>query len=134
MATVLSESSVSKKANVIGWILSILPCLLMLMSAAMKFIKPAGFADGLEHMGWQESSMTIIGVVEILIIVIYLIPKTSILGAILIVAYLGGAVATHVRVEEGAFPVIFAAIFGVLVWVGLYLRDPLVRALLPLRK
>jgi len=110
---------VSKKMFWIGWILSILPCLLLLMSASMKFIKPAGFAEGLEHMGWKESSMTVIGIVEILCVILYLIPKTSVLGAILIVAYLGGAVATHVRVGD---PFICLIVLGFLLCVGLGCR------------
>jgi len=121
---------VSKKMFWIGWILSILPCLLLLMSASMKFIKPAGFAEGLEHMGWKESSMTVIGIVEIVCVILYLIPQTSVRGAILIVAYLGGAVATHVRVGD---PFIIPIVVGVLIWLGLWFREPRLKALVPLK-
>jgi len=62
-----------------------------------------------------------------------MIPRTAILGAILLTGYLGGAVATHVRVGEGLFPVLFPVVFGVLIWLGLYLRDERLRALVPLR-
>ncbi len=130
MASSIGDSSVSKKANVIGWIVSIVPCLLHLMSATMKFVQPAGFDEGLQHMGWTADKMKIIGVVEILCVIIYLIPKTSVLGAILIAAYLGGAVATHVRVGD---PFIVPIIVGVLVWLGLWLRDPRIKALVPLK-
>ena len=125
------EASVSKKSKVIGWIVGIIPCLLMLLSASMKFIKPPGFAEGLEHMGWTESSMQTIGVIEIACVLLYLIPKTSVLGAILIAAYLGGAVATHVRVGD---PFIIPIVASVMTWLGLWLRDARVRELLPLTK
>jgi len=65
--------------------------------------------------------------------VLYLVPMTSILGAILLTGYLGGAVATHVRASEGPFSIIFAIAFGVLLWLGLYLRDARLRTLVPLR-
>jgi len=66
--------------------------------------------------------------------VLYLIPLTSVLGAILLTGYLGGAVATHVRAGEGLFSLVFPIIFGVLIWLGLYLRDDRLRALVPLRR
>jgi len=114
----------------IGWIVSILPCLLLLMSAAMKFIKPAGFDEGLQHMGWTADRMATIGVVEIACVILYLIPKTAVLGAILLAAYLGGAVATHVRVGD---PFIAPVLAGIFLWLGLWLRDARLRELLPLR-
>ncbi|MGI8898016.1 MAG: DoxX family protein, partial [Pyrinomonadaceae bacterium] len=64
----------------------------------------------------------------------YLIPRTYVLGAILLTGYLGGAVATHVRAGEGLFSIVFPVIFGVLIWLGLYLRDDRLRALIPLRQ
>jgi hypothetical protein len=66
--------------------------------------------------------------------VLYVIPRTAVLGAILLIGYLGGAVARHVRLSEGIFPVTFPIIMGVLVWGGLWLRDNRVRALVPLRQ
>jgi hypothetical protein len=66
--------------------------------------------------------------------VLYVIPQTSVLGAILLTGYLGGAVATHVRVGAGAFPIVFPIIFGVLVWGGMLLRDGRLRELIPLRR
>ena len=65
--------------------------------------------------------------------ILYIIPATSVLGAILLTGYLGGAVATHVRVGEGLFPVLFPVIVGVLLWLGVYLRDDRLRTLVPLR-
>lgn len=114
-----------------GRILSAVPVLMLLMSGTMKFIKPAGFAEGLEHLGWSETTMTYIGVVEILCAILYLIPKTAILGAILIAAYLGGATATHVRIGD---PFIIPIALGIVAWLGLWLRDKRLREILPLTK
>ena len=74
-----------------------------------------------------------LGIVLLSCTVLYLVPRTAVLGAILLTGYLGGAVATHVRVGEGLFPVLFPVIMGLLVWGGLWLRDERVRALAPLR-
>lgn len=115
----------------IGWVLGILPCLLLIMSASMKFIQPEGFDEGLKHMGWTAEKMKIIGIVELACTVIYLFPRTAVLGAILIASYMGGAVATHVRVGD---MFIAQILVGVLVWLGLWLRDPRLRELLPLTR
>ena len=131
MSEYLNRAPVSKGVKIVSWVISILPVLLMLMSAIFKFIQPGQeFADGLAHMGWSSDVMSTIGVVEIACVVIYLIPRTSILGAILTTAYLGGAVATHVRVGDPFYTPIIVA---VLVWLGLWLRDPRVKALIPVR-
>ncbi|MGH7964070.1 MAG: DoxX family protein, partial [Candidatus Binatia bacterium] len=74
-----------------------------------------------------------LGIVLLACTVLYLIPRTSVLGAILLTGYLGGAVATHVRVEDGLFPVFFPVIVGALLWGGLVLRDDRLRSLIPLR-
>ena len=113
-----------------SYIMSALPVLLLLMSGTMKFIRPPGFAEGLEHMGWSEGQMVNLGIVEIVCVIIYLIPQTSILGAILLTGYLGGAVATHVRVGDPFFIPILA---GALLWGGIFLRDARLRALMPYR-
>lgn len=125
-----SAVSTSKAMLWISYVVGVLPCLLLLFSAAMKFIKPTGFDEGLRHLGWDEGKMFWIGIVEIAIVVVYLIPRTAVLGAILIAAYMGGAIATHVRVGD---PYIFQIAVGVLVWLALWLRDPRVKALIPPR-
>ena len=85
------------------------------------------------QLGYPESVIVGLGIVLLTCTVLYIIPTTSVLGAILLTGYLGGAVATHVRVGEGLFPVLFPVIVGVLIWLGLYLRDEPLRALVPLR-
>src|SRR4029079_18735414 len=133
MSTVL-EAPISSAARWGGYIVSGLISLFFFLDGVMKLFKPAFVMAATSQLGYPENVTLWLGASLGFCTILYLVPLTSILGAVLLTGYLGGAVATHGRVEEGAFPVIFAAIFGVLVWVGLYLRDPLVRALLPLRK
>lgn len=120
----------AKKMLWVGYVVSAVPVLMLLMSAIMKFAKPPAVVEGFTHLGWPENLALALGVVELVCVIIYVIPQTAVLGAILLTGYLGGAIATHVRVGEGF---IGPAIFGVLVWLGLYLRDPRLRALIPLR-
>jgi hypothetical protein len=122
---------VSKKMLWAGWIMSILPVLMFCFSASMKFMKPPDMEKGLEHIGWTVSQMLGLGILEVTCTIIYLIPRTAVLGAILLTGYIGGAIATHVRVNDAIFVHI---IIGVLIWGGVYLRDPRLRALIPLRK
>jgi hypothetical protein len=101
------------------------------MSAVMKFILPAEAAEGFEHLGWPVKLALALGIVELSSTILYLIPQTAVLGAILLTGYLGGAVATHVRIPENF---VSPVIIGVLVWLGLWLRDARLRGLIPLRK
>jgi hypothetical protein len=112
-----------------GRIISGLPVLFLLIDGAMKLVKPAPVVEATVGLGYPESVIVPIGVVLIVCTILYLIPKTSVLGAILLTGYLGGAVATHVRTGESLFSIIFPVIFGVLLWLGLYLRDSRLRAL-----
>lgn len=110
-------------------IISGLPALFLLMDGAMKLVKPAFVVEATVGLGYPESVIIPIGVVLIVCTILYLIPKTSVLGAILLTGYLGGAVATHVRTGESLFAIIFPVIVGVLLWLGLYLRNAKLRAL-----
>jgi len=116
-----------------GRVLSALPVLALLGSGAGKVSHGADMVKNVtEKFGYQASVLTPLGLVELICAILYAIPQTSVLGAILLTGYLGGAVATHVRVGDPgwAFPIVF----GVLVWGGLYLRDDRIAALIPLRK
>jgi hypothetical protein len=121
----------SKKMLWIGWILGAIPALMLLLSATGKFIKPEGIEKSLEPIGWRIEQLTGLGILEASVAIIYLIPQTSILGAILITGYMGGAIATHVRI--GDYFILPHILIGVLVWLGVWLRNPRLRALIPLR-
>lgn len=122
---------VSKTMLWAGRIVSVLPALMLLFSGAMKLAKPAPVVDGFAHFGYDESLAVGLGLLEIACTVIYVIPQSAVLGAILLTGYLGGATATHLRIGE---PFIAPVVLGVLVWLGLFLRDERLRALLPLRR
>lgn len=121
-------AATSKKMVIAGWILTILPSLMFLLSATMKFIKPAGMVENLKHIEISEKLVTPLGVVELACVLLYLFPRTAVLGAVLLTGYLGGAILTHLRVND---PIIIPIVLGIVVWLGLYFRDARVRALLP---
>jgi DoxX-like family len=122
---------VSKKARWTGYLTSALPAVMLLMSAFMKFVKPPPVIEGFAHLGLPESLALGLGILELACTVAYLIPQTSVLGAVLLTGYLGGATVTHLRVGD---PFFMPVLLGVLVWGGLYLRDGRLRALIPLRR
>jgi hypothetical protein len=121
----------SKKSLWAGRILSALPVLLLAFSASMKFVKAPSVVEGMTHLGWPERLTLPLGILELGCTLLYVIPQTSVLGAILLTGYLGGAMATHVRIGE---PVFTHVILGVIIWLGLFLREPRLRALTPLRR
>lgn len=125
------ESHISNKMVWAGRIVSGLVVLMMTFSAVMKLIKPDAVLTEFARLGYPESVVIGIGLLELLCTVVYVIPRTSILGAILLTGYLGGATATHVRIGD---LFIWPVIGGVLVWGGLFLRDARLRQLIPLRK
>src|ERR1700681_580734 len=116
-----------------GVVMSVIPSLMLLMASVMSLSKSAQALQGMAQFGYPENAITAIGAACLVSTVLYIIPRTAVLGAILLTGYLGGAVATHVRVGEGWCPTLFPVVFGALLWGGLYLRDERLRALLPLR-
>jgi len=126
-------AAISKKTLWTGRIISALLVLFLLMDGVMKLFKPRVVVEATLQLGYPESVIVGLGIVLLTCTVLYMIPTTSVLGAILLTGYLSGAVATHVRVGEGLFPILFPVIVGVLLWLGLYLRDDRVRTLIPLR-
>ena len=115
----------------IGCVVSALPALLMLGGGIATLANPAPMKEGFTQFGYPESYLIGIIITEIACVVLYLIPQTSVLGAILLTGYLGGATATHLRVGDPKF--IVPIIVGVVVWLGLFLRNARVRALIPFR-
>ena len=114
-----------------GRIVSGLVALFLLWDGIMKLVRPVFVVKATRELGYPESDIVGIGVVLLACTLLYLIPRTSILGAVLLTGYLGGAIASQVRAEATWFNVVFAFVFGCLVWAGLWLRNIRVRALLP---
>ncbi len=130
----VSPGSVSKRMLWTGRIVGWLPGLFLLADSLAKFAKPAPVVDGTIKLGYSESIIVPLGIVLFVSTVLYLIPRTSVLGAILLTGYLGGAVATHARVGDPLFShTLFPVYFGIMLWAGLYLSDNRLRALLPLK-
>jgi hypothetical protein len=123
-------SAAPKVALWTGRVLSVLPALFILSSGVNALTKSQQVLGGMTHLGYPAHTAPIIGVLALVSSILYLIPRTAVLGAILLTGYLGGAVASHLRVGD---PTLFAAMFGVLLWGGLYLRDKRVRELIPFR-
>jgi hypothetical protein len=122
---------VSKKALWAGRIISAIPVLLLLTSAVAKLVKPPNVMQGFAHFGYSESMIAKLAIIELACTAIYLIPRSSVFGAILLTGYLGGATASHARLGDPAF--LGPVLVGVLLWLGLYLRDERLRTLVPLR-
>jgi len=122
----------SKAALWTGRILSALPVLALTMSAVMKIMKVPAAVEGFKHLGWPEHLAVTLGIIELSCAILYAIPATSVLGAILVTGYLGGAVATHFRIGETQ--AINAVVLGIVIWLGLFLREPRLRSLIPLRR
>ena len=114
----------------IGRIMSFLPGLFLVADAGMKLAKPAFVVEATVKLGYPESVIVGLGVLLLVCALLYLVPRTSVLGAILLTGYLGGAVATHVRVGDSLFSILLPVVLGALLWGGLLLRDPRVAALI----
>jgi hypothetical protein len=119
-----------KWMTIAGWVLTVFIVGMLTFSATMKFRNPPDLVEELvDRLGYPSAATPYIGAAELASALLFLIPQTSVLGAVLLTGYLGGAVATHVRIEDNfAGPLIG----GVLVWLALFLREPRVRAMLPL--
>ena len=114
-----------------GRAITVLVSLLFLFSAAMKFMGGAEVKEGMAHLGLPESMIIPLGILEAACTVIYLIPATSVLGAILLAGYIGGAICTHWRVGDPFLPQVA---IGLVIWLGIYLREPRLKALIPIRR
>jgi hypothetical protein len=121
--------------NVTGWVLTGLAALFLLMDAVMKLLALAPAVEGTLQLGYPEAVVVPLGLVLIACLVVYVVPRTSVLGAVLLTGYLGGAIATHVRVGSPLFSqTLFPIYVAALVWGGLWLRDARLRALLPISR
>ena len=116
-----------------GRVMSGLPALFLLVDGGMKLFKPPFVVQATTELGYPESAIVGLGCVLLASTVLYLIPRTAVLGAVLLTGYLGGAVATHVRVSAPVFNDVFPVVLGAMLWGGLWLGDRRVQRLLPLR-
>lgn len=130
-----STSSSGRKALWTGRILSGLGFLFMLFDAGGKLLKPDAVVKGTMALGYPEQTITLMGVLLVICLVLFAVPRTSVLGALLFTGYLGGAVASNVRVGNPLFSHdLFPVYVATFLWLGLWLRDARVRAVLPLRR
>jgi hypothetical protein len=129
------ENTVSKTKLWISYVMSGLVILFMLMDSIMKFVQPPQVVEATLALGFAEQHLAIIGALGLISTLLYAFPRTSILGAILLTGYFGGAVATHLRLNNPLFShTLFTVYFGILVWGGLWLRNTKLRELLPLQQ
>lgn len=133
----MNESQPPKSSMTLVWVgrvLSALPVLALTMSGVMKLLQPKELVDGFQKFGYSLDLAAPIGIVELICTLLYAIPQTAVLGAILLTGYLGGAVATHVRVGDPVSQWLPPVVLGVILWTGLYLRDSRIRELAPWRR
>ena len=107
--------------------------LFLVMDGVMKLFTPAPVTEAMNKLGYNPAISVALGIILLICTMLYAIKSTSILGAILLTGYLGGAVASHVRIDQGLFSEVFPVLFGVFAWGGLYLRDSRLRQLIPVR-
>jgi hypothetical protein len=127
----IAEPRASSRSTYVGWILTILPALALVFSAFLKLTHAASFADQWDNkFGFPDWELFWVGLLELTCATLFLIPRTAVLGGLLVAAFLGGAVVAHVRIADPGFVVPVA--LCVLAWGGLYLRDARLRELVPL--
>ena len=133
MQTAIQTGSISKSKLWTGRILTIVTVLFMLFDITGHFVKPAPVIDAFARLGIPISLSVAIGIILLICIILYAIPRTAILGALLLTGYLGGAVSIHLRAESSLFETTFPILLGILAWAGIYLREDHLRAFIPLR-
>jgi hypothetical protein len=133
MPVVARPDRPSKPAFIVGWVLTAVPGVFLFADAVTKLMQLPAVVAATTRLGYPKDVIVPIGVVLLTCTILYLLTRTAVFGAILLTGYLGGAVATHVHTDRGAFEVFFPDAQGVLLWLGLYLREPRLRVLVPLR-
>lgn len=134
MVSTVQIAAPSKAKRWTGYVLTTLIALFMIFDGVIHILKPAAVVEAFAKLGYSLSVSVWLGVLVLCCIALYVLPRTSVLGAILLTGYFGGAVATHVRVGNPFFECIFPVIFGVVAWAGIFLRDPRLGELIPIRK
>jgi len=126
----IAPTTRASKRLVVGRIISAVPILFLTFDAAIKLVKIAPVVDAFAQLGYSIALAPTIGVLALVCTAVYAIPRTSVFGAVVLTGYLGGAIASQVRIGAGVFSVFFPIIIGSLIWTGLYLRDNRLRVLL----
>lgn len=130
-----NENRISKTRLWISWIMSGLVILMMLFDSIFKFIKPPEVVEGTLSLGYAEHHIAIIGILALISTLLYAITYTSVIGAILLTAYYGGAIATHLRMDNPLFShTLFPVYFAILAWGGIWLRNKYLHNLMPLKR
>jgi hypothetical protein len=134
MQTTNQAAAVSTKRAWAGTTISGLAILFLLFDGSIKLANPAPVVESFAHLGYPGSLALGIGILELVCTLIYAIPRTSVLGAVLLTGFLGGAISTHVRVGDPLLTHVFFPVYiGALVWAGVFLREGRLRELIPLR-
>lgn len=134
-STATSSSDSSRAQRITGYVLSGMAVLFLLFDAIGKIVQPKAVIDGTVAFGWPLHLILPLGILQFALLALYLIPRTSVLGAILFTGYLGGAVSAHVHHLDPLFShSLFPTYIGALLWLGLWLRDSRLRALVPFKK
>jgi hypothetical protein len=130
----MENSTESKSKRWISYGMSGLVILFMVFDGVMKFVKPPEVIEGTQALGYGVEHLPILGGLALLSTLLYLMPRTAILGAVLLTGYFGGAMATHIRLNNPLFThILFTGYLGILMWGGLWLRNKNLRALFPLQ-
>jgi DoxX-like family len=125
----------AKKRRIAGYVLTAFVALFLTFDTVLKVLKLAPAVQGTTELGYPVGTVLWIGMIELVCLALYLVPRTSVLGALLLTGYLGGAIATHVRVGSPLVShTLFPIYVALMVWGGLYLREPRLRELLPFRR
>jgi len=117
----------------VGRVISVAPVFILLWSARMKLTHDVWYVAEWSRIGWNPNAVSGVGLVQVTCLVLYLIPQTAVLGTVLLTGYLGGAIASYVRMGE-PYPVLVPLTTCLLAWLGLYLREERLRVLLPFRR
>jgi hypothetical protein len=134
MQNEIQAAAVSRKTLWIGRVFSALGVAFLLLDGVFKLLKPPRVVEATTKLGYSASIITPLGILLLVCLALYLIPRTSIFGAILLTGYLGGAVAAHTRVGDPLFShILFPTYIAALLWLGLYFREARLHALVPLR-
>jgi hypothetical protein len=134
MLTAVQTTPVVKTTLWAGRAISAFAVVFLIFDTVIKVLNMAPAVEATTQLGYPASLVVGIGIIELICLAVYVIPRTSVLGAILLTGYLGGAIATQVRAGAPLFPVVFPIIIGALLWGGLFLREQRLRTLIPLRR